>query len=111
MKRYSDTELQQLTDAAQQTARALYRNDLLEAQQGITPVLQAAGEIYRDLMDHAAQYADKGVEIPVGVLCAQLDNLSDAVNHQDFLALADTLLYEIKEGFLFYGEIKDMITE
>lgn len=111
MERYDDVFLQQITDAAEQTAHALYRNDVAAAQQEIGPVLEAAGEIYRYMAANAAAYAAKGVAVPVEVLCAQLENLGDAVSNQDFLALADTLLYEIKEGLLFYREVKDILTE
>lgn len=111
MRLYSSKELEQMIELAQQMACALYRNDLESAQQGIKTVLEAVNNIYRKLAEEAPLYEKAGIEIPIQVLRAQLENLNDAVENQDFLALADILQYELREGMLFYRDIEGIVKD
>lgn len=111
MQLYSNEYLENIITDTQQVACALYQNDLESAQLKIGVVLEAANNIYRIMAENAAVYQNAGIEIPLQVLRAQLANLSDAVENQDFLALADILQYELREGLLFYRNIKGIIKD
>lgn len=106
MAEYNDEYIEQLVLRCEQAAISLYKNNIEEAQQEIGGIWETVRDIYTKMIQtQGSEIAD----IPVEVLYSQLKNLIEAMKCRDILALADTLYYEIREGLLFYQEIKGMV--
>lgn len=90
----------------EQSAVCLYKNDIMPVQDILGDIVNKVNRIYKELIADSIKYRQSGIEIPGEILCNQLKNLSDAISQSDIIGIADTLNYEIKQGLLFYKEVK-----
>ena len=102
-------DIDNLIDLTQKTATLLYMNNAEQAQQNLGLIISNVSGIYTEMIADTIRYNNLGIEIPGRILCDQIQNLSEAVAESDIIAIADTLMYEIKEGLMFYREVKQML--
>lgn len=103
--------LDELVSNTQNAAVALYQNDVGGAQPILDVILPQIQQIYLHIAQQITYYREKNIEIPLDILLAQFSNLKEAFECQDIMALADTLMYEIREGLLFYKEIRGQVED
>lgn len=101
--------IDELIELSQYTAVNLYMNNLSEVSNLLGDIQQKVTNIYRELIIDTAKYKAVGIDIPGQVLLEQLKNLMSACEFGDILGIADTLMYEITQGLLFYKEVKGMV--
>ncbi len=90
----------------ERAAVLLYQGDIVNAQVILDNILPQIQDIYQRMLNACGNIE---VEIPIEVLYSQFQNAAEAIDCKDVLQLADTLYFEIREGLLFYQEIRDKI--
>ena len=100
-------KLQEYVKAAENISNMLYANDVSGAQQIIGDTVKNVNNIYLGYINRTDELEGRGIEVPVDILLSQMQNLMTAIDSKDTIMLADTLLYEIKEGMLFFTDIEN----
>ncbi len=100
-------ELKEYVKAAENISNMLYANDVSGAQQIIGDTVKNVNNIYLGYINRTDELEGRGIEVPVDILLSQMQNLMTAIDSKDIIMLADTLLYEIKEGMLFFTDIEN----
>ena len=106
--RHAD-ETNQLIEHTVETAYLLYQGDYEAARQRLDLILNGVNSCYTAMLNGQQRYQEAGVVIPVEVLTAQYQNMAEALQCGDLIKLADTLLYEIKEGLEFFKDINKQL--
>ena len=92
--------------AAEDIAGMLYANNVSDAQQFIGDTVKNINNIYLEYINKADELRIQNIDVPADVLLLQMNNLMEAIDNKDIIMLADTMLYEIKEGLLFFIDIE-----
>lgn len=100
-------KLKEYIKAAENISDMLYANDVSGAQKFIGETVNNVNNIYMGYINRADELRNRGIDIPVDILLSQMKNLMTAIDSKDIIMLADTLLYEIKEGMLFFTDIEN----
>lgn len=100
-------KLKEYVKAAEDIANMLYANDVSGAQQIIGETVENVNNIYLGYINRTDELEGRGIEVPTDILLSQMQNLMTAIDSKDIIMLADTLLYEIKEGILFFIDIEN----
>ncbi len=66
--------------------------------------------IYGELIDLIPYLKKEGVDIPLDILVAQLNNYSQAVEKKDIMMLTDSINYEVLDTVSLYREILEQIS-
>ena len=98
-------DLQQTIGLTENVAFALYQNNMELAQQNINIVIGLINRFYSHFITNGVKYLQEGEQMPVETLCAQMEDVNDAVVNTDILKLADALYYEIREGLMYFMEL------
>lgn len=65
--------------------------------------------IYEDLIQLIPFLKEQGVDIPLDILVAQLNNYSKAIENKDIMMLTDSINYEVLDTVSLYREILEQI--
>lgn len=68
-------------------------------------VLPKVTKYMSELVQVVIKIKEYGVDIPVEVLTAQMENLLDGFDHMDYMQMADTLYYEITDSMRLFIDI------
>ena len=100
-------KLKEYIKAAENISDMLYANDVSGAQKFIGETVNNVNNIYLEYINRADELRNRGIDIPVDILLSQMKNLMTAIDSKDIIMLADTMLYEIKEGMLFFIDVEN----
>lgn len=100
-------KLKEYIKAAENISDMLYANDVSGAQKFIGETVNNVNNTYLGYINRADELKNRGIDIPVDILLSQMKNLMTAIDSKDIIMLADTMLYEIKEGMLFFIDVEN----
>ncbi len=100
-------KLKEYIKAAENISDMLYANDVSGAQKFIGETVNNVNNTYLGYINRADELRNRGIDIPVDILLSQMKNLMTAIDSKDIIMLADTMLYEIKEGMLFFIDVEN----
>ncbi len=100
-------KLKEYVKAAENISDMLYANDVSGAQKFIGQTVNNVNNIYLGYINRADELRNRGIDIPVDILLSQMKNLMTAIDSKDIIMLADTMLYEIKEGMQFFIDVEN----
>lgn len=100
-------KLKEYVKAAENISDMLYANDVSGAQKFIGQTVNNVNNTYLGYINRADELRNRGIDIPVDILLSQMKNLMTAIDSKDIIMLADTMLYEIKEGMLFFIDVEN----
>ena len=100
-------KLKECTASAEAIADTLYANDVPATQQLISETVKNINGIYLEYINRAEELKKHDIDIPADILLSQMQNLMEAIDSKDIIKLADTMIYEIKEGLLFFTDIEN----
>lgn len=103
-------EIQKVIEQINHMIATLYKNedDGYKELESLMPSIQMQMQKF---LEQVPSYIQMGVEIPVEVIIAQLNNLTESMAQRDMVQLIDTLRYEIGDTLQFHYEILQAIEE
>ena len=97
-------KFKEMKNRIEEVVRILLRDDR-ENINKVDQLIKDMAPLLSDMVTHLLQLKQNGVDIPIEIVMAQMENLKNSYANKDMVLLADVLQYEIGDTIDFYIEI------